>query len=257
MAKKKVLVVSDFHCGHRVGLTPPGWNPRHEEIREETKLRDMLWEWTWENIRPLGKLDVVVANGDLIDGRGPKSGSTELIEVDRNEQAKMAADFLARINTKNVYVTYGTPYHSGSTEDWEYTVTNLLGCDDPYAQLDLEVNGLMFNFKHKVGGSSIPHGRATALLREKLWNTLWAERGEFPKAQVVVRSHVHYHVYAGNYDGLAMTTPALQGYGSKFGTRQTSGTVDYGFVYFEVSDKGELSWKPYILRMSYREPQKA
>lgn len=255
MPKKKVLVVSDFHSGHRVGLTPPAYNVNNDFLKEENELRTLYWEWVWEQIRPMRKIDVVVANGDLIDGRGEASGSTELIGVDRNEQAKMAADFLQRINTNNIYITYGTPYHAGKTEDWEDTVAGLLGCANPVAQLDLEVNGVVFNFKHKVGGSSIPHGRATALLREKLWNGLWADRGEFPKADVIVRSHVHYHVYAGDTHGIAMTTPALQGYGSKYGTRQTSGTVDFGFVYFDVTDKGVLSWRPYILRLPYRKPE--
>ena len=256
--KKRLLVLSDMHCGHLVGLTHPGDNPRYDDERKiVSEYRDFLWEWFEKEVKALGKIDVVVHNGDAIDGKGKKSGGTEQIEMDRNSQAKMAANILSRIRTKETRLTYGTGYHTGNLEDYEDVVASVLGCPKPSGTLDLELNGVVFNFKHKVGGSQIPHGRATGQLRDKLWARQWAARGEYPDCDVQVRSHNHYFGYGGDSEFLWIATPALQGYGwNKYGTRIMSGTVDYGFVHFDITDKGDVTWAPHILRMPYQPPEK-
>ena len=106
----------------------------------------------------------------------------------------------------------------------------------------VSVNGCVFDLKHKVGGSAIPHGRHTAIARDRMWNLLWAEKGLTPKAHVILRGHVHYHNYCGGPGWVAMTLPALQGMGSKFGARQCSGLVDWGVVIFDVDDDGSFDW---------------
>lgn len=251
---KRILILSDLHAGHAVGMTPPAFNPQYDGpiLQKDSEYRDMLYAWVKDEIDKLGKIDIVVHNGDAIDGKGSKSGSTEVIEADRNIQVKMAKAFLETIDTKELRLTYGTGYHTGIDEDFEDNLAVALGCPKPQAVLNLEVNGLVFNFKHKVGGSQIPHGRLTAQLRDKVWNNIWAQRGEFPGCDVQVRSHNHYFVYGGNYESLVIGTPALQGYGSKFGTRIMSGTVDFGFIHADIDDKGGLSWEPHILRMPYQ-----
>jgi len=253
---KKLLVVSDTHSGHVVGLTPPAFNPRYDEpaLAALSKLRDKLYGWTMHEIHKIGKVDLTVFNGDGIEGKGERSGSTELIEPDRNEQAKMCAHFLSSVNTNNMLMTYGTASHTGVQEDVEDVIANLVGCDIAATQ-DVEINGKVFNFRHHVGSSTVPYGRATQVKKERLWNQLWAERGEYPKADVIIRSHVHYFDYSGNADYLAMTTPALQGYGSKYGARRCSGTIDFGFVHFEISENGDIAWFPHILRMDYKPAQ--
>jgi len=251
---KKILVLSDTHCGHQVGLTPPAWNPRYDDAFHNalSDYRDTLYGWFKTESSKFGKVDLCVLNGDAVEGPGKKSGGTENIVQDTNEQAFMALDILRGIKAKKFALTYGTPYHTGENNDLEDVIARELGCDIA-GTLDFDINGRIFNFKHHISGSQVPHGRATALLRDKLWNQLWAVRGEYPQAHVIIRSHVHYTIAIDQPDSIAMITPALQGYGSKFGTRRVSGTVDYGFVYFEVSDNGDISWTRRILRAQRRE----
>ena len=254
--KKRLLVLADRHVGHRVGLTHPMDNPKMEENLIAWEYREFLYDWFQKEVKALGKIDVTVENGDAIDGKGPKSGGTEQIEMDRHAQAKMAYNGVKWIRTKEYRMVYGTGYHTGNLEDYEDVVANLLGCPKPSGTLDLEINGVVFNFKHKVGGSSIPHGRATAQLRDKVWSRQWADRGEYPDCDVQVRSHNHYFGYGGDAEFLWIATPALQGYGwNKYGTRIMSGTVDYGFVHFDITDKGDVTWAPHILRMPYQAPE--
>ncbi len=246
MSKRKsrrVVVVSDFHCGHRAGLTPPQWQSQSDGLQAA---RSAYWDYYATQISRLRPIDVLIVNGDAIDGRGERSGATELITADRHEQARMAAEAILYARAAHIVMTYGTPYHTGAEEDLEDYIAEMVRADKIGGHEWIEVGGVVFDVKHKVGSSSTPHGRKTAIEREKLWNLIWAERERQPKGDIIIRSHVHYFGFSGDQDYLAMTTPALQGHGSKFGSRQCSGTVDFGFIYFDIDDKGGYTWAPVI-----------
>ncbi len=238
---KRVVIVSDFHCGHEVGLTPPKWNPTFE-ADHSSEYRAYMWDKYSTAIRSLQPIDVLVANGDLIDGRGEKSGSLELIVLDRHTQAMMAAEVIREAKADKVFITRGTDYHVGKEESWEDVVAERVGAVRVGDIINLDVNGLMFQFRHHIGGSQTPIGRTTPLTREAVWNALWNVRKGFPLADVIVRSHVHYHAYTGGPGWLSMTTPGLQGYGTRYGERRLSGEIDFGFVYFDVEGKEAYRW---------------
>jgi hypothetical protein len=254
--KKRILLLSDLHCGHEVGLTHPGFDSERPRVKRSQlyKVRRYQWDWFKETVNGLGRIDAVIVNGDAIDGKGEKSGGTEQLTTDRDEQVEMAVAAIKIVPCKKIYMSYGTAYHTGAQEDWEDDIAKEVDALKIGGEDTLQVNGLNINYRHFVSRSSIPHGRHTAIAKEKLWNGLWAERGEYPKADVIVRSHVHYHTYAGGQGWLALTTPALQGYGSKFGGRIVTGIVDYGMIIFDVYSKEDYSWEAIMLRMPAEEP---
>ena len=251
---KNVLVLSDLHCGHLVGLTHPSWwVPEKEVAGSKTKrnkfaiVQRQCWSWYEKAIKDHGPFDVVLFNGDAIDGKGERSGGTEQITTDREEQCEMACAALRPAINKGtkLIMTYGTAYHTGRDEDWEALVASDLGAVKIGSHEWVDVDGVMFDMKHHISSSGIPHGRHTAAARENLWSLLWAERGMGPrgkKSTVIVRSHVHYFSFCGSDDWMALTTPALQGMGSKFGGRVCSGLVHFGFLVFKV-DKGQFTWQ--------------
>jgi hypothetical protein len=246
---KRVLIVSDYHCGHIVGLTPPGWQLTPADERASTKrdkfitVQRACWQFYDDIIKKHGPFDVIVANGDLIDGDGWRSGGTEQHTLDRLHQCEMATYALRAAMSKwtKVFVTVGTAYHTGQAEDFETVIANDVKAEKIGSHEWVDVEGVVFDCKHHLGSSSVPHGRHTAIARDYLWSILWAERGLAPKADVIIRSHVHYHNYCGGPGWLALTTPALQGYGTKYGGRRCSGIVDFGATIFNV-DKGSYSW---------------
>jgi hypothetical protein len=142
-------------------------------------------------------------------------------------------------------LTYGTPYHTGDQEDYENKIADDLNAEKIGGQEWVETEKVVFDFKHFIGSSQVPHGRHTASAREALWSELWAQRGLAPRSDVIIRSHVHYHQYCGDALSLRMTTPCLQTLGSKFGSRKCSGLVDYGFLVFEVT-RGKVEWDPIL-----------
>ena len=252
--KKRVVILSDLHCGHMVGLTPPSW---HDTLSENAsparkklaEFRHKSFSIFWNEIKKLQPIDVLLVNADCIDGRGDRSGGTELITIDRDYQCDMASEIIKCAKAKKIVMTYGTPYHTGQLEDFENQIAKEVKATKISGHEWVDVNGLVFDLKHKVGSSGIPHGRFTAVAKEKFWNTLWSERDENPKSNIIIRSHVHYHSFCGGSDWLAMTTPALQGPGSKYGTRQCSGTVDFGFLHFDINSNGSYSWESHVTKM--------
>ena len=55
-----------------------------------------------------------------------------------------------------LWMTYGTPYHFGIGEDWEYIVAEKVGAFKIGSQEWPEVNGVIFDFKHKVENTTVP-----------------------------------------------------------------------------------------------------
>ena len=141
-----------------------------------------------------------------------------------------------------IFGVFGTPYHCASSDgdDWDSVLAKQAGFESIGSHDFVDVNSCVFDLKHKCGSSAIPHGRHTAVAKERLWNQLWGD-GQ-PQANVILRGHVHFHNFCGGPGWIAMTLPALQGAGSKFGARQCSGTVDYGITVFDVDSKGQFDW---------------
>ena len=249
---KKIVIMADLHCGHRAGLAHPSFQvsagtPKGKRIKA---FQQEMWRGFAKMLKSVGHIDLAVWNGDLIDGRGERSGGTELVTTDREEQCDGAVRIIEHVSADKNLVSAGTPYHSGQLEDWESSIARAVGTT-LNSHLFVDANGLVFDVKHKVGGSTIPHGRFTAVARERLWNLIWSGRqGGQPKAAVIVRSHVHYHAYCGQPGYLAMTTPALQAAWTKYGARQCSGTVDFGFVTFTVANKETWSWRSHLLPLA-------
>lgn len=250
MNKKRVMVISDLHCGHRVGLTPPDYQysskVKDRNMSKSGKLQKEMWKWYKKQLEHLGHIDVLIVNGDAIDGKGKRSGGTELITSDLHIQSDMATECINQVDAKKIFMTYGTPYHTGESEDIEDIIAKNVGASIK-GQHFISVNNTIFDVKHKTGSSNSPHARATAVSRDALWNEIWSnsDNGQ-PKADIVIRSHVHYYNQSGDHKRLGMTTPALQGFGSKFGVRQCSGIVDIGFVVFDVYGKNKYEFQPYI-----------
>lgn len=262
MAKYKRLVcISDLHCGHRAGLTPPEYQLSKE--RKYSRIQKECWNWYAKKVKKLKPVDILVLNGDGIDGRGEKSGSIELIATDRRDQVKMAIKCMKLWEAKNIIIVRGTPYHAGPIESWEdliadYFKNKKIDCkigNHEWATIKFGKKIITtFDFKHRIGQSQIPHGRATAVKRDELWNVLWAEAGMQPRAQWIIRSHVHYceahSRFVGNKEIWAITTPALQAMGSRYGAQQMSGLVDFGLIHWDIYENGVVKWKPHIALIS-------
>jgi len=230
---KRVIMMGDTHCGSRAGLTPPGY----QETKSTSfgKLQRELWRHYKRMCVDYSDSDVMLFSGDAIDGKGFRSGGTELITSDRLEQAKMAADVIAEMKPKQIGMVHGTPYHTGVDEDFEYVVAKRL--QDKYgiptrlhSWLYIKVEGIVFHMRHKVGGSSRPHTAHSAPAGEALGVKMWeGEYHDWPQTDITVRGHRHKASRSWTTElGDVIVLPALQAAHTKFGGRSCMSVVDWG-----------------------------
>jgi len=253
--KKRLVVIADLHSGHRVGLTPPkyqwmvGKDPDHVWAKY-ARIQKECWAWYEKTARALKPIDILVVNGDCIDGRGERSGGVELITGDRSEQCDIAAESIKLWGAKHIIMVRGTPYHTGDKEDWEDVIYRRVRAEKIGEHEWIDINGTVFDFKHHIGSSTIPHGQFTAVARDQLWNALWAEAEYQPRADWIIRSHVHYCRWCGGFRGArewqAFITPALQAMGSRFGARRCSNLVDFGLAHWDIDAKGNTTWQKHV-----------
>ena len=239
----KVVSISDFHCGSRVGLTPPYW--QYPKLNEYGMVQRECWEFYEDLARLHHRPDVLFVVGDTIDGKGHRSGGTELITSDRFEQAEMAIKCVELFDAKKIYFVYGTPYHTGMGEDHENTVAKHFGAPIR-GEMFVRVEGTRFHLRHFVSSSSIPHGRYTSVAKEILNLLLQEQEENWPKVDVAIRSHVHYCVGAIDPARGSITNPALQARGSKFGIRKCGGKVHFGINVFDVDGTNWRNWHPVV-----------
>jgi hypothetical protein len=244
------------------GLTPPQWwvNEYDESTTKRNKyaaLQRELWLNYTNLLEKYKPFDVGFSMGDMVDGKGQRSGGTELITSNRDEQVDIACEVHRQVSERgkknfNWIGVYGTGYHvSGEGgEDWEDILADRAGFKKIGSHEWVDVNGCIFDLKHHIGGSQIPYGKFTSPAKDRLWNLLWADKEQQPRANVILRGHVHYFSYCGESDWVAMTLPALQGMGTKFGARRMSGVVHWGLTIFDVESDGTFSWTVPIVKIN-------
>lgn len=252
--KKRIVVIADLHSGHRAGLTPPEWQwkPDNPELKPWAEQQQEMWNTYVEILKKLQPVDACFVLGDMIDGKGKKSESTELITPNIKYQQQMATEAIRQVHAPRIIGVYGTPYHTGSSMDYEREVMEELENDAVTrisGQEFVDVNGITFDLKHHTSNSSTPHTKGTSLAKKWLWNVIWShKRGQQPSADIILRAHVHSFDYVGQRDFLAMTVPALQGWGSRYGKRQCDKTVDFGLTWFDIPRGAEFPndvlWRP-------------
>ncbi len=254
---KRVVAISDLHCGHRVGLTPPQWqlNPENEWDKKYATIQAEQWNWYVRTITGLGPIDLLLVLGDCVDGKSERADGRDVIRPKEEDQIEMAVKCLEEAKAVSIEMVYGTRSH---VRNAEYQIAEKMK-----ARIGShgwpEVNGVIFDIKHKIGGSSIPHGRATALLRAKLWNTLWAVADRAPRADFLLRGHVHYCIDVGVLEGAkevrCITMPALEGLGSEYGAEQCEGEVHFGMLSFDVYPDGHADWRKHICVLESQKAQ--
>lgn len=254
--KRTMLVVAlaDLHCGHIGAVTPPEYwwstDARDPKVRQVAEAQREIWGAYNEMIQSVGPPDVLIVNGDLVEGPGRLTAGRELVTTDVETQCRIAAEVIARWAPKAVVATYGTAYHTSvDGQDVEKFVIDLLKRDGIPARIDshafLDVNGVVFDIRHFGGKASLPYTRATPLAREWLINQLWALRGEQPQGQIILRAHTHSFAVVGGTrpDFLAFSQPALLAAMTIYGARRCSNTVDWGALAFWVDPDGGVRWE--------------
>ena len=254
-AKKKAQVwlhMTDTHDGSKTGLTHKPKNPVQ-------KMLFLRWKEAldWFGEEP----DVVHDNGDGWDGKDEKG--KDIDEECMIKQAHSHAEIICMARPKSeVILTTGTRYHDSHKgqnfiesckKAIEYRMLKDHNREIKVSirrKLKTTINGwFRLEARHFIGGSSIPHGRATAPLRSQMWNVLNAALASKVKGKPVawpnllMFGHRHYYMAAENAWGDVVVLPSWQALGGIYGDEMMDGHVDLGLMKTTIQPTGGEGWE--------------
>ncbi len=191
----RVGILADAHVGSAFGPWPP-----EAELsiggRHQPNIGQQYLVENWYRIaEELPALDVLILNGDIIDGQQPKDRGRYLVEEDPLYQARAAhlllQPFLAKSRVR--YCTEGTGYHEGDgamAAEWLAREIGAVNKDEHHCWdwLLLEMGGLNWDIAHRQ--SIMMRYRSTAMEREMQFSAMLSD-----SADVLVRSHNHSYAY--------------------------------------------------------------
>ena len=101
---KRIVVLGDLHVGSILGVAPDKYNPKKGNDDKLYELRKYGTNWLLEEMGGLGRIDYLVLNGDLVEGKNYKGHGREVIMPDMSEQMLAARDLICQIQTPDKYV---------------------------------------------------------------------------------------------------------------------------------------------------------
>lgn len=196
----RIRVVSDLHVGSEWGLWPPSAVDDNGREYPQNAGQRYLWE-CWQHLwTNAPEPDLVVVNGDLIDGpdwrtRRSLSLTTPSLDLQQRALVEVLGPF---VRGRPWYCVAGTEYHEPERLG---VVAMLLGAQRGPAgeqvldELHYPAFGQLLEFRHHPSGADTLY-RGTALNRELIWSILEGYRTKARVPDVIVCSHNHvYSMY--------------------------------------------------------------
>lgn len=228
LAVDRLVVVSDTHCGCRMGLCPPEVKLDDGGTYQPGKTQRFLWSaWRefWDEWVPRvteGEPYAVVMNGDAMDG--VHHGSVTQVSQNLTDQRRIAAEVLRPVvdlcGGRYIHIR-GTEAHVGKSGQNEEDLAESLGAipndDGQFARWDLwcHLGGYLGHFSHHIAACHSPMTEATALHSEYIRSCVEAAQHGLRAPDFIVRSHRHRayetKIPSRNGDALVATTAAWQG----------------------------------------------
>ncbi len=253
---KRIAVVSDLHCGSIYGLLPPRFQIYDESIKEQNSGQRYLFE-CWQDYCDRARTfepHAVIVNGDVVDGPQRKNQGSELSLISPDDQVRAAIDTLGLLRRKcpkaKFFFTQGTPYHVGEWNGHEEAIAAAIGAEEYKSVgtgrlcreiLWLELGGVIVEAAHHI---SVAQGfyRLTPLDREMQWSALSAKDSTkgVPKADLLIRSHVHHFSYGEHASKQGLTTPCWQ-LQTRYMRKNSVGRMlpDIGGLFIEVDGQAK------------------
>lgn len=231
MGTRNLVVVSDTHCGCRLGLLHPDgirvdsggfYQPSEVQLKMWSLWREFFDEWVPEVTR--GEPYDLVHNGDAIDG-SHHQGTTQ-ISHNLQDQHRIAFDVMQPEVEKckalggTYYHIRGTEAHVGKSGENEERLAAALGAKPnelgQFARYDLwkRVGNCLVHLLHHIGTTGSAAHEASAVNAELTAEYVEAARWHREPPDFIVRSHRHRSIAvdlnsAKGY-AAAIVTPAWQ-----------------------------------------------
>jgi hypothetical protein len=257
-------LVSDLHCGSQYALVPPSFRPvGGSSVMPAASFMDYTWTAWVDFCRRCPDLDLLIVNGDLIEGENPSKRDTmDAITDNFLTQGKMAEEALSLLlpKCKRWFLVRGTAYHDGKHFETIEAVARNMGAEqwseNRYTGYVLEAdwNGLSINATHHQTMGAIYPG--TLASRTTLMAAAAERLGKIVPADLIVRSHVHFKFIGQSYGKWFISTPAwklVTPYAIKRMEQMRASLLsDLGAILVRKDDANSITFKEFVY-----EPYKA
>lgn len=244
MKTKRVLVISDTHCGATTGLTPINCDydkPFHSARRLELKTR------FWDTVDMLRPIHHVIGVGDVVHGPTKHQITDEILVNEPGNQAELVVDILNKIGAESGLLVHGTPWHVGdSVVPIEKEIADDVGYEFHKIAEQHEVNNLTFHVKHKIGGSNSPRTIGNTLINEHEAILQNHARYDVPNRlpDVILRGHRHVFHNRGDERWQGFILPCLQAWGGNIAVQMTATYYPtIGLMWFDIDKDGYYRWE--------------
>jgi hypothetical protein len=206
-----VVGVADLHCGSQTSICLPK-NAQGSGLYEASKAQLALYEGWRQLSQDWHEPDVLVVDGDAIEGKARKESGAGTWTTSLIEQCVCASALIGMFKPKAIYIIRGSGYHVDSNGDsFEEVMAGLMirGHEEPGIpkmpvkrcgehghlsadELFLRVRGATtFHFAHQLPTGTSWY-RTTPLAKEMAL-ALYNASHKY-KANITVRAHCHFHV---------------------------------------------------------------
>jgi hypothetical protein len=251
----RILAEGDHHCGEVLGLA----NPEHWPKRKR-RLAQLVWDWRSARLKEIGRVDIHIAGGDLVEGHGRKD-TLGLLTTDLEEQAAWAEEAIREVKADHRFFTYGTPFHVVGLMKTENLIARAFG-QRPQVEWPIgPLHGVRVLDRHAISNSSIPYGQGTPMWKEWVRDQIQAVMEDYKAADLHIRHHVHWYFQMRNVKGHVVTCPTwklrtpLDGSGSPFPWGLRPQYYDVGNLLIEIDRRGEVYVRPQIMPMKLAIPR--
>ena len=196
----KVLVVDSLHVGDLGAVCPPSvtvGDAGKSGKYTYNEIQRILYDYWKDMCRT--KYDLAIVLGEVCDGPNRKQEGLGLWTADTGLQARVGADLLRMIKTDEMFLVYGSSYHTHDNPNTEEYAAELLGLDRHHHGYEkiVEIPGKKrtwnVHIQHSVPTSTAQWTyRTTGIAKELLMAEL--NRAELGDVDGVIRGHAHYYV---------------------------------------------------------------
>ncbi len=194
------LVIDSLHVGDEGSVCTPTVKMPGGGVYYANAIQLALYDF-WRDMCKK-EYDYVFVLGECTDGTNRHSEGLGLWTTDTRLQATTAAELIAMIKCKEMFMVYGSAYHIKDNPNTEQYVAQLLGLDSGHhgwekiVELPVGDRIVPIHLSHMVPVSMGPWSyRATAVGKELLMAEL--NKGELGDVEGILRGHAHYYVEVG------------------------------------------------------------
>jgi hypothetical protein len=240
MSEKILLALGDTHIGNEGSVMPeevnsdeliPGRNRRYfpNQIQKE-----LLKKW-YAMVDDCPRPDVLLLNGDLVDGKNYKESGMGTWTTDVHLQSQTLKELVSMLKPRKIVGTSGSPYHSDRNPNMDKIAVEACGGTFRGGYAALNIDGIRVHAQHKVSVSkstwqyrSTPVGRAMVLAA--------LNESDFGHYDVILKSHAHYYCYVGYSNSLGIILPAWKAYDPFGDTNLEFNNPAIGYVKFTIEN---------------------